>query len=92
MEDLTNLWRGSQQKGWTGDLKATRPPLNLAQKAISAKQEAASFRPEERKRDCPSLLLLLLLLHSAALVLSPTFNPAYDGRKKDVRSVIKRVG
>ena len=72
MEDLTNLWRGSQQKGWTGDLKATRPPLNLAQKAISAKQEAASFRPEERKRDCPSLLLLLLL-HSAALVLSPTF-------------------
>ena len=81
MEDLTNLWRGSQQKGWTGDLKATRPPLNLAQKAISAKQEAASFRPEERKRDCPSLLLLLLL-HSTALVFTPAFIPVSERRKK----------
>ena len=67
-------------------LKATRAAPKFGQKAISAKQEAASFRPEERKRDCPSLLLLLLL-HSAALVLSPTFNPAYDGRKKERRAV-----
>ena len=62
-------------------LKATRAAPKFGQKAISAKQEAASFRPEERKRDCPSLLLLLLL-HSAALVFTPAFIPVSERRKK----------
>ena len=61
-------------------LKATRAAPKFGQKAISAKQEAASFRPEERKRDCPSLLLLLLL-HSAELVFPPAFNAVSERRK-----------